>query len=127
MSSVVCLERRRVADAQVVDDDVRRAAELVEGVRGRLLDAVRGGEIGGDDPAPLSRFLTQHLGVAVRNDDLGALGGQQIGDGLTDSVCAGADVGELALQLIIHARSCYLAVRNSVASLSTTGVGVGPS
>ena len=46
--------------------------------------------------------LLQHVGIGIGDDHLRAFLRQQVCDSLTDTVCAGAHIGKLALQLIVH-------------------------
>ena len=95
-------ERRRVADPEVVDHDVRRAAERVEHGLDRVLHALAGRQIRGNRATPLVRLLPQHVAVLIADQNLRALAREQVGDGLADAMRPGAHIGGPAAQLIVH-------------------------
>ena len=89
------LEDAGVADAEVVDQHVRRAAEGVEHVGDRAGDAGGRGEISGDAPLPRRSVRVQRGSVLVGDDDRRTFCGQQIGDRPPNTVRAGADERKL--------------------------------
>jgi hypothetical protein len=100
------LERARLVDAQVVDQDV----ELGEAVQ-RRLRAVRRGEVGRQRFQPrvgvgradaADRLVDARLAAAV-DDHAGALPGQRLRDGEADPGGRAGDQGQLAVQLQVHA------------------------
>jgi hypothetical protein len=95
-------ERYRIAQPEIVDEDVRRAPELVRHVRRCGLHACGRREIGGYCAALFPRFLPQHVGVAVGDDDFGTFLREQIRDSFTDSMRARRYVRKLSFQLIVH-------------------------
>ena len=97
------LEDAGIADAEVVDQHVWRAAEGVEDVRHRAGDAGGRGEISGDAPPPRRSVRFQCGSVLVGHDDRRTFCGQQIGDRPADAVRAGADERKLFRELIVHA------------------------
>jgi len=95
-------EDTRVADSEVVDQNVRRAAERVEDVRDGVCDAGGCRQVGGDHAAPHRSALRERDGILVGDDDRGPFRGKQVGSGLPNSVRAGADERELSRELVVH-------------------------
>ena len=99
------LERLRLEDAEIVDEDVGFRHRAQEG-----LDAFGGGEIGGEaldlgfrqrGQELLLRLAHGGLGAAV-DDDMGAACGQALGDGEADAFRRAADHGALSGEIDLH-------------------------
>jgi hypothetical protein len=99
------IERRRVADAEVVDENVRRLAEAVEHEGHRPVDAGGRGQIGRHGVMPACLLRRQCICILIGDDDLRPFLGQQIGDRLADAVRAGGDEGPGVLNLVVHSHS----------------------